>query len=196
MNTYFWGLSSEQIATLTLFLLVALVFGAGLARPVSARFEKRRTAVVLAGGAILWGPLPIFMRLLGVFPPNGHPAVLPLLVVHTVVLVTAAIMTGIVLSSMIADVIDEGELETGRRQEGMFSSAIAFAAKAVSGLGGFLAGVALDAVAFPRQAEPGQVPEDLREGIDHAAFFEGRTENEERRDGQRGGAALGPCAAA
>ncbi len=160
MSTYFWGLSSEQIATMALFLLIALFAGVGLARPVSQAFEKRRTALVVAGGAIVWGPLPIFLRLLGLFPPNGHPALLPILIVHNVVLVTAVIMIGIILSSMIADVIDEGELENGKRQEGMFSSAIAFAGKAVSGLGGFVAGIALDVVAFPKQAAPGEVPDD------------------------------------
>jgi len=160
MNTYFWGFSSEQIATMALFLLIALFAGVGLARPVSQAFEKRRTAIVLATGAIFWGPLPIFLRLLGLFPPNGHPSLLPILVVHVVVLVTAVIMIGIVLSSMMADVVDEGELENGRRQEGMFASAIAFTSKAVSGLGGLLAGLALDAVAFPKQAAPGTVPDD------------------------------------
>ena len=59
---------------------------------------------------------------------------------------------------MIADTVDENELITGKRQEGMFSSAIAFTAKATSGVGGFLAGVALDVIAFPTQAEPGTVP--------------------------------------
>jgi len=160
MNTYFWGLDSEQIALMGLFLLIALVGGVGLARPVSQRFEKRRTAIGLAAFAICWGPLPIFLRLLGVFPPNGHGLLLPLLIAHTIVTVTSVIVIGIVLSSMVADVIDEGELETGRRQEGMFSSAIAFSAKATSGIGGFVAGIALDVIAFPKQAAPGTVPED------------------------------------
>jgi len=159
MSTYFWGLSSEQIATLALFLVVALAAGVGLARPVSQAFEKRRTALVMAAAAIVWGPLPIFARLLGVMPPNGHPALLPILVVHSIVLVTAVIIIGIVLSSMVADVMDESELETGKRQEGMFSSAIAFTGKATSGIGGFVAGVALDVIDFPRQAEPGTVGE-------------------------------------
>jgi GPH family glycoside/pentoside/hexuronide:cation symporter len=160
MNTYFWGLSSAQIATMGLFLVIALLAGVGLARPVSQRFEKRRTANMLATAAIIFGPLPIFLRLLGVMPPNGHPALLPILVVHVVVLVTAVIIIGIVLSSMVADVIDESELDTGKRQEGMFSSAIAFTGKATSGIGGLLAGIALDVIAFPTQAAPGEVTDD------------------------------------
>ena len=160
MNTYFWGLSSDQIATLALFLVIALVAGVGLARPISEAFEKRRTALVLTTSAIVWGPLPIFARLLGLMPPNGHPWLLPILIVHTIILVTAVIVIGILLSSMVADVMDESELETGKRQEGMFSSAIAFTAKATSGIGGFVAGVALDVIHFPKRAAPGTVGED------------------------------------
>jgi GPH family glycoside/pentoside/hexuronide:cation symporter len=74
--------------------------------------------------------------------------------------VTAVIIIGIVMSSMIADVIDESELSTGKRQEGMFSSAIAFTSKATSGIGGFVAGIALDLIAFPTRAAPGTVSED------------------------------------
>lgn len=160
MNTYFWGFTSEQIATIALFLLISLFAGVGLARPISQHFEKRRSAIFVATSAIFFGPLPIFLRLLGLMPPNGHPALLPLLVGHTVILVTAVIIIGIVLSSMIADVIDENELITGKRQEGMFSSAIAFTSKATSGIGGFLAGTALDVIAFPTQAAPGTVPDE------------------------------------
>jgi len=162
MGTYFWGFSSEQIATMGLFLVVALLAGVGLARPVSQHFDKRRAAIFLSTSAILFGPLPIFLRLLRLMPPNGHPALMPLLIGHSVILVTAVIIIGIVLSSMIADVIDENELVTGKRQEGMFSSVIAFTSKATSGIGGFLAGIALDVIAFPTHAAPGTVTDEKR----------------------------------
>jgi GPH family glycoside/pentoside/hexuronide:cation symporter len=158
LGTYFWGLSSADLATIALFLVVSLLAGVALARPLAQRFEKRRSAVVLTTGAICLGPLPVFLRLLGLMPPNGHPALLPLLIAHATVMVTAVIVIGILLSSMVADVIDENELVTGKRQEGMFSSAIAFTAKATSGVGGFLAGLALDVIAFPTRAAPGTVP--------------------------------------
>ena len=157
MGTYFWGFSSEQIATMGLFLVIALLSGVGLARPVSQRFDKRRTAVLLATTGIFFGPLPIFLRLLGWMPPNGDPVLLPLLIGHSIILVTGMIVLGILLASMIADVVDENELVTGKRQEGMFSSVIAFTSKATSGIGGFLAGIALDVIAFPTHAAPGTV---------------------------------------
>ena len=54
---------------------------------------------------------------------------------------------------MLADVADEHELDTGRRQEGIFFGAIAFSGKATSGFGTFLGGIGLDIIDWPTGAE-------------------------------------------
>ena len=59
---------------------------------------------------------------------------------------------------MMADLMDEQELATGRRQEGVFSAAISFSAKATSSLGLIIGGSLLDfVIAFPTQADIGTV---------------------------------------
>jgi Na+/melibiose symporter-like transporter len=64
---------------------------------------------------------------------------------------------------MIADVVEDAELKTGRRQEGLFFAAIAFAAKATTGLGIFASGLIVGAIHFPTGAKPGTVePEIVR----------------------------------
>jgi Na+/melibiose symporter-like transporter len=158
VGTYYWGLGTDEIALLGLSLIASLLLAVGSAGRLVAAFEKHRVAAWLAAVCIVFGPLPIFLRLAGWMPPNGHPALLPILLVHGALLVAGVIVIGIVISSMIADTVDESELATGKRQEGMFSAAIAFAAKATSGVGGFLAGLMLDVIAFPTQAAPGSVP--------------------------------------
>jgi len=55
-------------------------------------------------------------------------------------------------NSMVADIADENELATGKRQEGIFFAAVSFANKSTVGLGNILAGVALDVIAWPRGA--------------------------------------------
>ncbi|MCK6554638.1 MFS transporter [Candidatus Binatia bacterium] len=161
MSTYFWGLSTAQIAVLVYALAIGAMLAVVLARPVTHRFDKKRTLLGLAGGALVLGPLPVFLRLFDLMPPNGSPWLLTTLFVHALCMVTAIVSIGICVSSMLADTVDEHELATGRRQEGMFVAAISFVGKATSGLGGLLAGVALDAIGFPRGAEPGAVPEKL-----------------------------------
>jgi Na+/melibiose symporter-like transporter len=102
--------------------------------------------------------LPIFLRLLGWFPENGHPWLIWLIGIHTVLLVSVFVAFSILLSSMIFDTVDEHELRTGQRLEGVFMSAIAFAGKAISGFGNLLGGVTLDLIDFPTGAEIGEVP--------------------------------------
>ena len=51
---------------------------------------------------------------------------------------------------MVADIVDEQELNTGRRQEGIFFAAVSFAGKATSGFGGLVAGVGLDVISWPQ----------------------------------------------
>ncbi len=158
MNTYFWGFSTAQIAVLVYALAIAVILAFALARPLTARFDKKRTVLGLATAGCLIGPLPVFLRFVGVMPENGAPALLPIMFVHALCMVTIVVTIGITVASMIADIVDEHELDTGRRQEGMFVAAIAFVGKATSGLGGFLAGVGLDAIGFPRGAAAGAVP--------------------------------------
>lgn len=56
----------------------------------------------------------------------------------------------IAFGSMMADVADEHELESGMRQEGIFFGAIAFSGKATSGFGNFVGGIGLDVISGPR----------------------------------------------
>jgi Na+/melibiose symporter-like transporter len=158
MSTYFWGFSAQEIALLGLAAIPGVLLAVGLARPISERYDKKRAALGLAAFAILFGPLPVLLRLVELMPPNGHPLLLYLIFGHVVLIVTLIIIIMIVLSSMVADTMDEGELRTGKRQEGMYASAVSFTRKAVSGLGGFLAGIALDLIAFPMNSVEGVAP--------------------------------------
>jgi Na+/melibiose symporter-like transporter len=64
----------------------------------------------------------------------------------------------ILVDSMLSDVIDEHELNTGKREEGLFFAARSFATKASYGLGSFFAGIGLDIIHFPQGASPDTVP--------------------------------------
>ena len=158
LGTYFWGFTTAQLAILLYAYALAVLFAFALARPISARFDKKASVVGLAIVAVAYEPLPIFLRLLDLMPENGSPMLLPLLFAHALSVMTAIMTLHIVLSSMLADIVDEHELFTGKRQEGLIMSGIAFIAKATSGMGGFIAGIALDLIAFPRGADPLTIP--------------------------------------
>jgi GPH family glycoside/pentoside/hexuronide:cation symporter len=63
----------------------------------------------------------------------------------------------ILVSSMIADVVEDSELRTGKRSEGLFFSAAAFVNKAISGMGVLGAGLILFVISFPAHTAPGRV---------------------------------------
>ena len=72
------------------------------------------------------------------------------------------------VSAMIADVVEDSEIKTGRRSEGIFFAANSFAQKAVNGLGVVVAGQILAIIQFPTGAKPGEVPS---ETVDSLAIY-------------------------
>jgi Na+/melibiose symporter-like transporter len=158
MNTFFWEFTAGEIALFVTAVLVSVLLFAPAARPISERYDKKQAALGLTMFAVAFGPLPVFLRLLGLMPANRDPALFWMIFVHAGVIVGVIFTVSIIVASMISDVTDQNELATGKRQEGLIISAVTFAQKAASGIGGFIAGVALDLIAFPTGAQPGTVP--------------------------------------
>lgn len=162
-NTYFWQLTSDQISLLALGNFVSAGLALWLAPKVSARIGKKPAALSITLAAIVGIPLPIILRLLGILPAAPTATLLTFLVLFGIVGVTLVIMAGIVAVSMVADVVEESELSTGRRSEGLFFAANLFVQKAVSGIGIFASTMLLRAIDFPADAKPGAVdPEVVR----------------------------------
>jgi Na+/melibiose symporter-like transporter len=72
-----------------------------------------------------------------------------------------AIASSIVLVSMLADVVEDSELRTGRRSEGLFFAGASFMQKCASGLGLLGSGLILSAAHFPAHAVPGHLPPEI-----------------------------------
>lgn len=162
-NTYFWELSSQAMAILVMLNFVSAAIALAVTPRLSMRFGKKPAAIINALGAVLLAPLPIVLRLLGLFPENDSPALLPTLAVLNTLLVTLFIIASILIASMIADVVEDNEVVTGRRSEGIFFAVNAFVQKSVSGIGIFTSTLLLSAISFPRDAKPGTVdPEVVR----------------------------------
>jgi Na+/melibiose symporter-like transporter len=71
------------------------------------------------------------------------------------------VIQGVISASLLADVLDQHELHTGYRQEGMFNAALSFSGKAVSGIGIMFGGLLMTLIEFPTQVDPSQVPEEM-----------------------------------
>lgn len=163
LYTFFWELSSAQIALFTFSSLLGAVIAFSLTPTLSRRISKRTGALVMVPAAAATATLPILLRLLGALPPNGAPVIFALLLATGATAVFLGTAGAILMTSMIADVVEDSELKTGRRSEGLFFAAAAFINKAVGGVGVFASGMLLAVVRFPEHAAPGQVsPEVIR----------------------------------
>lgn len=164
-STYFWELSASQIATVASTAVVGILLAFVVVLPLSARFGKKPAAMLMFGLGLVSSVLPLALRLAGLFPGNGDPLLLWLLMAQFAFTMMTTIAGGILAVSMVADVTDQIQLETGRRSEGLLFSAATMVNKAISGMGIMLAGLLLAFVDFPDNAQPGQVDADALSGL-------------------------------
>ncbi len=155
--TQFWQFDPMQWRWVIMSLFISAVLPLYFAPRITRRWDKKRSAMGIYGFQIVFGALPVLLRLAGWFPENGSPWLLPLIWAHTIVNVAVIVLFGVVQSSMLADIVEHSQMSTGRREEGLFFASRSFAQKATSGIGAFIAGVALDLIHFPRGAAPGTV---------------------------------------
>ena len=87
---------------------------------------KKRGVIMIGILAFSIAPAPVALRLLGVMPENGDPLLYPMILVLTIIDLALIITTQILTQSMIADLVEDGELRTQRRSEGVFFAAIIY----------------------------------------------------------------------
>jgi len=158
-SRYYWALSQDQLWEFSPVNLAAAAFGYWLAPRLSARNDKQTVAIWTWMFAALFLPVPVILRLLGWFPAPGSDLLLDLLLVHSFIEILVITIGYILVHSMMADLVEDNEKDTGRRSEGLYFSSLSFAAKTTTGVGIVLAGAILELVDFPVGAAFGEVPE-------------------------------------
>ncbi len=156
-TTYFWGFSSQQTGFIVLGVFISAVIGSMLAPIITRKWGKKRGALVIGAAAFIGSPLPIVLRLIGVMPENGDPATFWIYFFANLVDTSLIICFQILVSSMIADLVEQTERKTSRRSEGVLFSAATFIRKSVQGIG--LMGAS--GVLYLAHIEAGSSPEDV-----------------------------------
>ena len=90
-----------------------------LARLLSGRNKRNATAILLVIGFVI-SSTPLALRLFNLYLPNGHPALYPIMLLVSLVSLSMMIAAGILAASMVADVVEDSQVKTGRRSEGLF----------------------------------------------------------------------------
>lgn len=160
MNLYYWEFNTEDIRWFS-FAIIGAIGSFLTATLIQARFQKQNIMIVSLLAMTTLSILKVLFRFLEIWPDNGDPLLIWLFVGHACLAAYCGSMVLIMFASMMADIVDEQELGTGLRQEGIFSGGITFAGKATTSLGLVIGGTLLDLfIGFPRGAAPGEVEQD------------------------------------
>jgi Na+/melibiose symporter-like transporter len=157
VSTYFWLLNSSQLSILALATFVSVFFAFLIAPAISRRLGKKLASVLMFMFGLGISLMPLGLRFLAAFPANGSPALVGALWIFAAVSGVFTIGASIMIISMLADVVEQSEVATGRRSEGLFFAGSAFMQKVVTGLGLLASGMVLWAAGFPDNAVPGKV---------------------------------------
>ena len=154
MGIHFWGFRTEQLAYLAIVGLVAfpMVF---LLIPIITKILDKRLSIMLPLACWITAVnIPICLRLLDVswFPDNDSDWILPIYIGSSIIGALAAPIIGATANSMLADIADEHELDTGIRREGVLYSVRAFTAKITAAFGTLFGGILLSVIEFPDHA--------------------------------------------
>lgn len=160
MSGYFWEFSTDQISVISFSIIFSAFIALFIAPVISKRVGKKRGAIFVGVVAFTVAPAPVVLRLLEVMPENGSPALFPIVLLAVMIETTLVITLSILTSSMMADLVEDSEIRTARRSEGVLFAAATFARKAVQGFGVLAASAVLAMVQFPKGVAPGQVPDE------------------------------------
>jgi Na+/melibiose symporter-like transporter len=168
-TTYFFGFSGQQISVTAIGVLISPVIAYWAAPYLGKIFGKKRAAIFAILVNIALYPIPYILLLTGYWPDLGSWTSLYIYSGFIVMEVICGIIGGVLLDSMMADVVEDSELKTQRRSEGLFYAARGFAAKAVSAGGIIGAGSIVSLVGLDGITSLGDVTNEIR--MDLATLF-------------------------
>ena len=162
MGIHFWGFTTEDLFLLTFVGLFSFPVSFVLIPLLTRWFDKRYAVIIPLGCWVTAVNIPICLRLLDVpwFPGNESAWVLYFFLAASTVGALAAPIIGASTNSMLADVADEHELDTGIRREGVIYSVRAFSQKGAAAFGTMIGGILLSIIEFPALAQRGSVDPD------------------------------------
>jgi len=149
MMTFFWELDRFQIMLALLAGPVGSMVGYAVSGALFAWLDKRAAMIA---GAVTWMVIhasPVLIYLAGFWPEKGTWTSAALLIFIS--LFAGASIAQLIVGSgtTMADIADEHQLLTGRRQEGVFFGASSFAGKCSAALGSYIAGLFLVWIEWP-----------------------------------------------
>jgi len=148
VNTYFWEFEATQIKYFLPIYLIGTLLAFYITPRIIKILEKRTVVLIAIAGVGILSPAAFIMYNLGLTPEKGSLQLVFFISFFLVFLITLNVMGIMVRDSMVGDIADEVELQSGKRQEGILFATVGFMQKLNAGLGGFFAGLVLTFIYF------------------------------------------------
>ncbi len=155
--TFFWEFTRAQIISFVVGSFFAASLASFFAPRIAQRYGKRNTAFGMFAINTVIIVTPYLLRSAGLFPQNGTTLLFGTMFVFGLCEVLVRSMGMISTISMVADCVEDSQLRTGRRSEGLVFSVMPFVQKFSSGIGAFMAGQVLVFISFPMGARVDEV---------------------------------------
>lgn len=156
--TYVWQFQTWELQIYAASLIVGIVAVFAVVGRIGRAFGKIKGVILctLLGAGFVASSY--VLRLMGLMPPIGSRELLVVFLLLNTIGTAFGIGGNIIAASMMSDVVEAAEEQTGRREEGLFFAGILFMQKSASGVGIFLAGFVLQLAEFPIGVVAGRVP--------------------------------------
>ncbi len=150
VNTYFWEFEATQIKYFLPIYLMGTLLALYLTPKLVNLFDKRTIVMISISVVGIIAPAAFIFYNLGLTPENGSYELVMFISSFLIILITFNIIGNMVRDSMVGDIADEVELDSGKRQEGILFATVGFMQKLNTGLGSFFAGQVLNFINFDR----------------------------------------------
>lgn len=154
---YVWKFDQTAFTYYPLILFLSVVAAFFLVIPLNRRWDKPHTAAYASVIALLFWITPFMLRVGGLWPEEG--STLSTIGVFAFFFLSNAFGVTVMMSasSMIADIVEDAQVKTGRRTEGIFFAGFFFIQKCATGLGIFISGMIISWAGLSAQTAPDAV---------------------------------------
>jgi Na+/melibiose symporter-like transporter len=164
-HLYVFEFTTEDMFWFGMAKLPGVFIAIPLLAVLSKRLEKKSIWMAVTIIVVTSCATPFLFKMAGVFPAQGSGFDLLFLLSGILFGFLFFPVASIVIDSQLSDVADDHEYRTGIRSEGVVFSIRSFAYKSTQGVGGLLAGVGLEIINFPDNAEAGNLTADTVMGL-------------------------------
>ncbi len=162
---FLWQLQQMEMLYYALLLFGTVIVAFFIVPPLSARLGKKNAAILLALLSLSFNTALYASWLLDLVPGGPSDPSVAFMFSFLIFSNSTAIGMMMLTSSMMADVVEASQEETGRRSEGLFFAGYFFMQKCAVGIGTFAAGMILSFADFPQNAVPGNVGPAVLDGL-------------------------------